>query len=220
MQAVVATVLSRMCAEPLHGPRVVLLIKRLLPPGHVTAIQVAPALKTSFEALHITFTMTRQAPPGRLQFVQLLGECISCKWGTSSPEMTRLALSIIALPPIHRGWFLKCCSPRSSMYILKEFSYPVKVNIVLPTLRNFLHSSALSCSLLKDSSNMIFFLQDGPGEAAVAAMTQESENPERVWNPDMATTTALEVANLANAARASQVDTAPSPVHHGDKHIG
>ena len=47
--------------------------------------------------------------------------------------------------------------------------------------------------------------QSGPGEAAVSAMTQESENPERVWNPDMATTTALEIANLANSARASQV---------------
>lgn len=40
-------------------------------------------------------------------------------------------------------------------------------------------------------------------------MTQESENPERVWNPDMATTTALEIANLANAARASQVEPEP-----------
>ena len=48
-------------------------------------------------------------------------------------------------------------------------------------------------------------MQDGPGEAAVTAVIQESENPERVWNADMATTTALEIANLANAARASQV---------------
>ena len=48
-------------------------------------------------------------------------------------------------------------------------------------------------------------MQDGPGEAAVTSVVQESENPERVWNADMATTTALEIANLASAARASQV---------------
>ena len=48
-------------------------------------------------------------------------------------------------------------------------------------------------------------MQDGPGEAAVTAVIQESENPERVWNAEMATTTALEIATLANAARASQV---------------
>lgn len=47
--------------------------------------------------------------------------------------------------------------------------------------------------------------QEGPGETVVAALRQESENPERVWNASMATTTALEVATLANTARASQV---------------
>lgn len=40
VQAVVATILSRMCAEPLHGPRIVLLLQKLLPPSHITAIQV------------------------------------------------------------------------------------------------------------------------------------------------------------------------------------
>ena len=52
---------------------------------------------------------------------------------------------------------------------------------------------------------MCCLLQDGPGEATVAALGQESETPERVWNQNMATTAALEVANLANTARATQV---------------
>ncbi len=53
--------------------------------------------------------------------------------------------------------------------------------------------------------------QEGPGEAVVAALGQESENPERVWNASMATTTALEVASLANQARAAQVSIPKSP---------
>lgn len=43
VQAVVATNLSRLAANPLHGPRVLLLMKRLLPPGMITAIQVLVA---------------------------------------------------------------------------------------------------------------------------------------------------------------------------------
>lgn len=40
VQAVVGGILTRLCANPLHGPRILLLLARLLPPGHVTAIQV------------------------------------------------------------------------------------------------------------------------------------------------------------------------------------
>jgi len=42
VQAVVGSILSRLCANPLHGPRILLLLGRLLPPGHVTAIHVRP----------------------------------------------------------------------------------------------------------------------------------------------------------------------------------
>ena len=52
VQAVVATILSRVCAEPLHGPRVVLLLKRLLPPGHVIAIQVDFSYSSVEQTLH------------------------------------------------------------------------------------------------------------------------------------------------------------------------
>ena len=45
VQAVVATILSRLCGNPLHGPRVILLLGRLLPPGLVTAIQVLHMLR-------------------------------------------------------------------------------------------------------------------------------------------------------------------------------
>ena len=51
------------------------------------------------------------------------------------------------------------------------------------------------------------FLQDGPGEAVVMALGQTLETPERVWNQNMATMTALEIASLADSARASQVRT-------------
>ena len=40
VQAVTATILSKMMGQPLHGPRVVLFLGRLLPPGLVAAIQV------------------------------------------------------------------------------------------------------------------------------------------------------------------------------------
>jgi DnaJ family protein C protein 13 len=48
-------------------------------------------------------------------------------------------------------------------------------------------------------------VQDGPGEAAVAAMGHASETPERLWNMSMATTTAEEIAALAASARLTQV---------------
>ena len=48
-------------------------------------------------------------------------------------------------------------------------------------------------------------VQEGPGEAALAAIDQASETPERVWTPHMATTTAEEVSHLASTARRSQV---------------
>lgn len=47
-------------------------------------------------------------------------------------------------------------------------------------------------------------LQEGPGEAAVAALAQASETPERLWNRNMAATTAEEVAHLAASARLAQ----------------
>ena len=48
-------------------------------------------------------------------------------------------------------------------------------------------------------------LQDGPGDAAVAALGHASETPERLWNLAMAMTTAEEVASLAASARLAQV---------------
>ena len=48
--------------------------------------------------------------------------------------------------------------------------------------------------------------QDGPGEAAVAALGHASETPERLWNMSMATTTAEEIASLAASARLAQVN--------------
>ncbi len=40
MRAAVATLLSQLTKQPLHGPRILLLLNRLLPPGLVTAIEV------------------------------------------------------------------------------------------------------------------------------------------------------------------------------------
>ncbi len=40
MRAAVATLLGQLMAQPLHGPRITLLLSRLLPPGLVAAIQV------------------------------------------------------------------------------------------------------------------------------------------------------------------------------------
>ena len=50
-------------------------------------------------------------------------------------------------------------------------------------------------------------LQEGPGEAAVQALGEAVETPERLWTPAMKTTTAEEVAHLANQAHAAQVYT-------------
>ena len=55
------------------------------------------------------------------------------------------------------------------------------------------------------NSLFCFVLQDGPGEAAVAALEQESETPERMWTRSMATSTAEELASLSSAARSHQV---------------
>ena len=40
VRAAVATLLSQLTKQPLHGPRIVLLLNRLLPPGLVAAIEV------------------------------------------------------------------------------------------------------------------------------------------------------------------------------------
>ena len=40
MRAAVATLLGQLMKQPLHGPRITLLLSRLLPPGLVAAIQV------------------------------------------------------------------------------------------------------------------------------------------------------------------------------------
>ncbi len=40
VRAAVATLLSQLTKQPLHGPRIVLLLHRLLPPGLVAAIEV------------------------------------------------------------------------------------------------------------------------------------------------------------------------------------
>ena len=40
VRAAVATLLSQLSKQPLHGPRTVLLLNRLLPPGLVAAIEV------------------------------------------------------------------------------------------------------------------------------------------------------------------------------------
>lgn len=45
MRAAVATLLGQLIAQPLHGPRVTLLLSRLLPPGLVGAIQVRLCLQ-------------------------------------------------------------------------------------------------------------------------------------------------------------------------------
>jgi DnaJ family protein C protein 13 len=42
VRAAVATLLGQLAKQPLHGPRVALLLGRLLPPGLVAAIQARP----------------------------------------------------------------------------------------------------------------------------------------------------------------------------------
>ena len=56
-------------------------------------------------------------------------------------------------------------------------------------------------------------LQDGPGEAAVAALEQESETPERMWTRSMAFVTAEELAALGSAARTQQVISPKHDLH-------
>ena len=51
---------------------------------------------------------------------------------------------------------------------------------------------------------LVSAVRDGPGEAAVAALAQSSETPERVWNRSMQRAAAEEVAHLAAVARAHQ----------------
>lgn len=48
-------------------------------------------------------------------------------------------------------------------------------------------------------------MQEGPGEAAVAALREATETPERLWTAAMMATTAEEVAHLAAQAHAAQV---------------
>lgn len=52
---------------------------------------------------------------------------------------------------------------------------------------------------------MVCFVQEGPGEAAVAALGEATETPERLWTPAMRATTAEELAHLAAQAHAAQV---------------
>ena len=47
--------------------------------------------------------------------------------------------------------------------------------------------------------------QEGPGEAAVAALGEATETPERLWTAAMRAATAEEVAHLAEQAHAAQV---------------
>lgn len=53
-------------------------------------------------------------------------------------------------------------------------------------------------------------VQEGPGEAAVAALGEATETPERLWTPAMKATTAEELAHLAAQAHTAQV-LSPSP---------
>mgnify|MGYP001810608496 CR=1 FL=1 len=51
---------------------------------------------------------------------------------------------------------------------------------------------------------LVAAIQDGPGEAAVAALGTASETPERVWNRGMHRAAAEEAAHLAASARVQQ----------------
>ena len=59
VRAAVSTLLSQLTKQPLHGPRIVLLLNRLLPPGLIAAIEVCSPLWTSYlwsDKLRITRT--------------------------------------------------------------------------------------------------------------------------------------------------------------------
>ena len=118
-----ATLLSQLTKQPLHGPRIVLLLNRLLPPGLVAAIEVP------------------------------------CPYPA-------------ALPSDHQH----------------QAAVGEPAELLIPGVR--------LCAIA---------FQDGPGEAAVAALGRASETPERLWNMSMAMTTAEEVASLAASARLAQV---------------
>lgn len=54
-------------------------------------------------------------------------------------------------------------------------------------------------------SDVVCATQEGPGEAAVQALNEAVETPERLWTPAMKASTAEELAHLANQAHAAQV---------------
>jgi DnaJ family protein C protein 13 len=68
-----------------------------------------------------------------------------------------------------------------------------------------LHGARVSLILAKIlPPGLVSAIQDGPGEAAVAALGQASETPERVWSRGMQRAAAEEAAHAAAAARAAQ----------------
>ncbi|KAK9868448.1 hypothetical protein WJX84_004951 [Apatococcus fuscideae] len=73
-------------------------------------------------------------------------------------------------------------------------------------MRQALHGPRVTLSLSRLlPPGLITAIHDGPGEAAVAALEQESETPERMWTRSMAFVTAEELAALGSAARTQQV---------------
>ena len=54
---------------------------------------------------------------------------------------------------------------------------------------------------------LVAAIQEGPGEAAMAAVGEATETPERLWTAGMRAQTAEEVAHLAAQAHAAQVVT-------------
>jgi DnaJ family protein C protein 13 len=130
-----AAVLARLAAHPLHGPRVAMLLGKLLPPGLVAAIQAS--------AMHMDFPL--------MDCGALLGA------GFWAEQRKRRAVRARAL-------------------------------------------ALIVC--------VAFLPQDGPPEAAVAALSHPSETPELMWTPAMRRAVAEEAAHLAGAARAAQAAAA------------
>ena len=54
-------------------------------------------------------------------------------------------------------------------------------------------------------------MQTGPPDAAVAALSQPAETPERMWTQGMMRATAEEVAHMAGQARGAQVGSWKRP---------
>ena len=54
---------------------------------------------------------------------------------------------------------------------------------------------------------LLYAVQDGPPEAAVASLGQPSETPERIWTHSMQRAVAEEISHLASAARTAQTST-------------